>query len=79
MGKIFFLLSDNISLKYLFDQQNMNARQARWLAFFREYNFEINDTKEKENKMADALSIDAITSFIDSISNCKIESYDKLG
>ena len=71
-------MNDNIRLKYLFDQQNMNARQARWLAFFREYNFEINDTKEKENKMADALSIDAITSFIASISIYKTKLDYKL-
>ena len=29
IGKIFILMSDNISLKYLFDQQNLNARQDR--------------------------------------------------
>ena len=33
IGRIFLLMSNNISLKYLFDQQNLNARQARWLAF----------------------------------------------
>ena len=33
IGRKFFLMSDNVSLKYLFDQQNLNARQARWLAF----------------------------------------------
>ena len=32
MGKRFLLMSDNISLKYSLDQQNLNARQARWLA-----------------------------------------------
>ena len=35
----FTLMSDNISLKYLFDQQNSNARQARWLEFLSEYDF----------------------------------------
>ena len=29
LGKRFFLMSHNINLKYLFDQQNLNARQAR--------------------------------------------------
>ena len=33
IGKIFIVMSDNISLKYLFDQHNINARQARWLSF----------------------------------------------
>ena len=47
---------DNISLEYLFDQHNLNARQARWLSFLREYEFEIKHIKEKDNKLGDALS-----------------------
>ena len=50
---------DNISLKYLFDQQNLNARQARWFSFISEYDFEIKHIKGKENKVADALSCHA--------------------
>ena len=38
---------DNIILKYLFDQQNLNAIQARWFYFLREYDFEIKHIKEK--------------------------------
>ena len=49
-------MADNISLKYLFDRHNINARQARWLPFLREYDFEIKHIKGKENKVADALS-----------------------
>ena len=45
-------MSDNISLKYLFDQQNLNARQARWLSFLSDYDFEIKDIEGKENKVA---------------------------
>jgi len=56
IGRKFVLMSDIISLKYLFDQQNLNARQARWLAFLSEYEFEIKHIKGKENKVADALS-----------------------
>jgi len=56
IGRKFVLMSDNISLKYLFDQQNLNARQAQWLAFLSEYDFEIKHIKGKENKVADALS-----------------------
>jgi hypothetical protein len=48
-------MSDNIALKYLFDKQNLNARQARWLAFLSEYDFEIRHIKGKENKVVDAL------------------------
>ena len=40
-------MSDNISLTYMFDQQNLNVSQARWLAFLSEYDFEIKHIKEK--------------------------------
>ena len=49
-------MSDNISLKYLFDQKNLNARKARSLSFLTEYDFEIKCIKGKENKVVDALS-----------------------
>ena len=55
----FVLMSDNISLKYLFDQQNLNARQAIRFSFLSEYDFEIKHIKGKENKVADALSCHA--------------------
>ena len=45
-------MSDNLSLKYLFDKHNMNAKQERWLSFLREYDFEIKHIKGKENKEA---------------------------
>jgi len=47
IGRIFMLMSDNISLKYQFDQQNLNARQAKWLAFLSKYDFEIKHIKGK--------------------------------
>ena len=40
-------LKYSISLKYLFDQHNLNARHRRWLSFLREYDFEIKHIKEK--------------------------------
>ena len=49
-------MSDNISLKYLFDQQNSNARQTRWLSFLSEYDFEIKHIKRKEDKVEDSLN-----------------------
>ena len=49
-------MSDNISLKHLFDQQNLNARQAMWLSFLSEYDFKIKHIKGKDNKVADTLS-----------------------
>ena len=38
---------DSIRLKYVFDKQNLNARQARLLSFLSEYDFEIKHIKEK--------------------------------
>ena len=71
-------MSDNISLKYMFDQQNLNARQARWLAFLSEYDFEIKHIKGKENKVVYALSRNAVTSFVPTINSYKIDLEDKL-
>ena len=55
MGRKFELRIDHMSLKYLFEQPNLNARQARWLEFWYEFEFDIKHVKEKENKVADAL------------------------
>ena len=56
-------MTDNKGLKYLLDQPNLNARQARWLAFLSEYDFEIQHIKGKENKVVDALSRNAKLNF----------------
>ena len=50
IGKRFVLMFDNISLKYLFDQQNLNARQTIWLAFLNDYECEIKHIKERKIK-----------------------------
>ena len=39
IGRKIVLMTDNKGLKYLLDQPNLNARQARWLAFLRKYDF----------------------------------------
>ena len=44
MGRKFLLKTDNMSLKYLFDQPDLNVTKAIWLDFF-----------SKENKVSDAL------------------------
>ena len=65
-------MTDNKGLKYLLDQQpNLNARQARWLSFLSEYDFEIQHIKGKENKVADALSRNEKLNFIEAISTYK--------
>ena len=56
MGRNFLLKTDNMSLKYLFGQLDLNARQAIWLAFLSEYHYKIKHIKGKENKVVDALS-----------------------
>ena len=56
MGKKFLMKIDNMSLKYLFDQLILNARQARWFSFPGEYHFELKHIKGKEKKVVDALS-----------------------
>ena len=55
----------------------MNARQARWLAFLSEYNFEIKHIKGKENKVADALRRNANLNCLSSVSSYKTKLYDK--
>ena len=49
-------MSDHSGLRYLFDQPNVNFRQARWLAMISEFYFEIRYIKEKENRVVDVLS-----------------------
>ena len=56
MGSKFLLKKENMSLKYLFEQSDLNARKSRWLAFLSEYHFELKHIKGKENKFADDLS-----------------------
>jgi hypothetical protein len=56
MGRKFLLLMDNSRVKYLFNQPDLNARQARWLAFLSKFDFKVRHIKGKENKVADALS-----------------------
>jgi ribonuclease HI len=55
MGRKFLLLTDNSEVKYLFNQLDLNARQARWLAFLRKFDFEVRHIKGKEYKVADSL------------------------
>ena len=56
MGRKFKLRTDLLSLKYLFNYPNLNARQARWLEFLCEFEFDIKHMKGKENKVVYALS-----------------------
>ena len=56
MGREFELRINYYGLKYLFDQPTLNARQAKWIDFLCEFDFEIKHIKGKENQVVDALS-----------------------
>ena len=56
VGRKFLLKIDNMSMKYLFEQQDLNARKSRWLDFLSEYHFKLKYIKGKEKKIVDALS-----------------------
>ena len=71
-------MTDNKGLKYLLDQPNLNAGQARWLVFLREYDFEIQHIKGKENKVANALSGIVRLNFMEAISTYKTDLKDQL-
>ena len=69
-------MTDNKGLKYLLDQTNLNAKQARWLDFLSEYDFEIQHIKGKENKVVDALSRNARLNFVAAI-NTYVSDFDE--
>ena len=73
MGRRFELRTDHCGLKYLFDQPTLNARQARWLNFLCEFDFEIKHIKGKENKVADALSRKVQEMHVASLSICQLD------
>jgi hypothetical protein len=50
------VFSDHKSLKYLFDQKELNMRQRRWLELLKDYDFSLNYHPGKANVVADALS-----------------------
>eukprot|EP00253_Pinus_taeda_P005387 PITA_05387 len=56
LGKRFILMSDHSGLRYLFEQLNLNSRQARWLATFSEFHFEIKYINGKDKTVVDSLS-----------------------
>lgn len=55
-GSRFEVFSDHKSLKYLFDQKELNMRQRRWLELLKDFDFELSYHPGKANVVADALS-----------------------
>ena len=55
-GVKFQIFTDHKSLKYLFDQKELNMRQRRWMELLKDYDCEILYHPGKANVVADALS-----------------------
>ena len=55
-GAQFQVFRDHKSLKYLFDQKELNMRQSRWMEYLKDYEFELLYHLGKANVVADALS-----------------------
>ena len=55
-GSQFQVFSDHKSLKYVFDQKELNRRQHRWMEYLKDYDFELLYHLGKANVVADILS-----------------------
>ncbi|KAI3724632.1 hypothetical protein L2E82_36415 [Cichorium intybus] len=55
-GVKFVIYTDHKSLKYLFDQKELNMRQQRWMDLLKDFDCEIQYHPGKANVVADALS-----------------------
>jgi len=53
----FQVFSDYRNLKYLFDKNELNMRQRRWMKFLKDYDFQLMYHPEKVNVVVNALSI----------------------
>jgi len=50
------VFSHHKSLKYLFDQKELNMRQKIWLEYLKDFDFQLSYHPRKANVVADALS-----------------------
>ena len=50
------IFTDHKSLKYIFQQRDLNLRQRRWMKLLKDYDFSIQYHPGKANVVADALS-----------------------
>ena len=50
------MFSDHKSLKYLFDQKELNVGKKIWMEFLKDYNFQLMYHPGKANVVVDALS-----------------------
>jgi len=56
LGPHFKIYTDHLSLRYLQTQPTLSPKEARWLDFLQEFDFEIHYLPGKKNVVADALS-----------------------
>ncbi|XP_061357447.1 uncharacterized protein LOC133301768, partial [Gastrolobium bilobum] len=56
-GLRFVVFSDHKSLKYLFDQKELNMRQRRWMEFIKDYDFELRYHPGKANAIGTQLRL----------------------
>ncbi|KAI3667584.1 hypothetical protein L6452_42650 [Arctium lappa] len=82
------LFTDHKSLKYIFDQKELNMRQRRWLELLKNYDCDLLYHPGKANMVADALSrknhgdgvkmsltrIDVVTSLLEIIKASQVEA-----
>jgi len=74
-GGQFDLFSDQKSLKYLFDQRDLNMRQRRWMEYLKDFDFDLKYHPGKANVVADALSCKALARAEVSVHTCEL--YEK--
>ena len=55
-GAQFEVFTNHKSLKYLFDQKELNMRQRRWIEFLKDYDFTLKYHLGKANVVAGALN-----------------------
>ena len=56
LGNICHIYTNHKSLKYIFNQPELNMRQHRWLERIKDYNLDVHYHPGKANVVADALS-----------------------
>ena len=56
IGSRFLILTDHVALTYIQSSAAVSRRNARWLEFLSQFDFDIEHIKGRENIVADALS-----------------------
>jgi hypothetical protein len=78
LGRRFVLMTDHCGLRHMFYQPKLNARQARWMTLFSEFDFKIKHIRGKENRVADALSKSVKTIHLTTMRTCKMNVRERV-